>query len=198
MDNTTGRAKPLRAARVLTEVLAPTVLVSIYLLAQPFLVEGTTWLQAGVAVAFTTAIPFLAILWFKRAGGVTDHHISRRSQRFRPFLVAGVSLLVGVRVLRYLDAPEGLFLNLAAVFAGLVVCMVANLFWKLSVHSAVTAFVTLQLLSPLPYLGPAAIVALCAAVGWSRVRMGHHTPAQVAAGFAIGAALHVWRVLFLA
>jgi hypothetical protein len=195
VDNDPTRQRTRRfAARTITEVFAPTVLTGVYLLASPLLVPGATWLHTAVAVVFTTVLPFAAVLWFKRLGAVSDHHVSVRSQRRGPFLVAAVSLLVGVRFLTQLDVPRELLLNLAGIFAGIVVCLVANLFWKLSVHVAVAAYVGLQLLGPFPVVGPAAALAVCAAVGWSRMELRQHTLAQVAAGLAVGVGLHLARV----
>ncbi|MGW9402765.1 phosphatase PAP2 family protein [Arthrobacter sp. NPDC055585] len=179
-------ARSSRLARTVTEVSAPAVLVGILLLLQPLLSPGVTWLQGTVAAVFTVGLPFCLILWLKRRGSVTDHHVGVRSQRAPILAASAVSLGLGALVLILVDAPAVLFGEIGGVFIGLVICMAANLVWKLSVHSAVAAYVGLALLAPVPVLGPALALLLASATGWSRIKLGDHTPTQVLAGHLAG------------
>ena len=175
-----------RAARLVTEAFAPAVLVGVLLLLQPLLTPGVTWLQGAVAAAFTVGLPFCLILWKKRRGSVTDIHVGVRAQRAPVLAASALSLGVGALVLVLLQAPAELFGEIGGVFIGLVLCLAANLVWKLSVHAAVAAYVGLALLAPVPAVGPALALLLASATGWSRVRLGAHTPEQVLAGHAAG------------
>ena len=175
-----------RLARAVTEVSAPAVLVGVLLLLQPLLRPEVTWLQGIVAAAFTVGLPFCGILWLKRRGTVTDHHVGVRSQRAPILAASAVSLGLGALVLVLLDAPAVLFGEIGGVFIGLMLCMAANLVWKLSVHSAVAAYVGLALLAPVPVFGPALALLLASATGWSRIKLGDHTPSQVLAGHLAG------------
>ena len=177
-----------RLARIVTEASAPAVLVGILLLLQPLLSPGVTWLQGTVAAVFTVGLPFAGILWLKRRGAVTDHHVGVRSQRAPILAASALSLGLGALVLVLLDAPAALFGEVGGVFIGLVLCMAANLVWKLSVHSAVAAYVGLVLLAPVPVFGPALVLLLASATGWSRIKLGDHTPTQVLAGHIAGCA----------
>ncbi|MDN3483660.1 phosphatidic acid phosphatase [Arthrobacter sp. APC 3897] len=174
------------AARIVTETTAPAVLVGILLLLQPLLSPGVTWVQGIVAAGFTVGLPFLMILWLKRRGAVTDHHVGVRSQRAPILAASAVSIGIGALALVLLDAPAVLFGEIGGVFIGLILCMAANLVWKLSVHSAVAAYVGLMLLAPLPVFGPALALMLASATGWSRVKLGDHTSTQVLAGHLAG------------
>ncbi|MBF4993252.1 hypothetical protein ITX31_03880 [Arthrobacter gandavensis] len=175
----------LRLARLVTETTAPAVLVGILLLLQP-LRPDVTWLQGITAAVFTVGLPFCLILWLKGRGSVTDHHVGVRSQRAPILAASAVSLGVGALVLLLLDAPAGLFGEIGGVFIGLMICMAANLAWKLSVHAAVAAYVGLALLAPVPVFGPALALMLASATGWSRIKLGDHTPTQVLAGHLAG------------
>ncbi|MET4060201.1 membrane-associated phospholipid phosphatase [Arthrobacter sp. UYP6] len=174
------------AARIVTETTAPAVLVGILLLLQPLLSPGVSWLQGIVAAGFTVGLPFCLILWLKKRGAVTDHHVGVRSQRGPILAASAVSIGVGALVLILLKAPPVLFGEIGGVFIGLMLCMAANLVWKLSVHSAVAAYVGLCLLAPLPVFGPALALMLASVTGWSRVKLGDHTPTQVLAGHMAG------------
>ena len=180
----------LRPARYVTEILSPAILVSVLLLLQPFLTPGTTWPQALVAFFFVTGLPFAALLWLKHRGKVTDHHVGNRRQRAPVMAMAGTSLLVGALLLFVLDAPPGLFSAVGTIFLGLLLCLLANLAWKLSVHSAVAAYVALELLTPVGQVGAALALALAATVGWSRIELKDHTATQVLAGLVVGCAVY--------
>jgi membrane-associated phospholipid phosphatase len=175
-----------RAARIVTEATAPAVLVGILLLLQPVLSPGVTWLQGVVAAGFTVGLPFAGILWLKRRGAVTDHHVGKREQRAPILIASAASIGVGALLLILMGAPAALFGEIGGVFIGLVLCLAANLVWKLSVHSAVAAYVGLALLAPVPMVGSALALLLASATGWSRVKLGDHTPTQVLAGHAAG------------
>ncbi|MCC3302171.1 phosphatase PAP2 family protein [Arthrobacter sp. zg-Y895] len=175
-----------RLARIVTEASAPAVLVGILLLLQPLLSPGVTWLQGITAALFTVGLPFAGILLLKRRGRVTDHHVGVRTQRAPILAASAVSLGIGALLLVLLDAPAALFGEIGGVFIGMMLCLAANLVWKLSVHSAVAAYVGLALLAPIPAVGAALALLLASATGWSRVKLGDHTPTQVLAGHIAG------------
>ena len=178
--------RTLTLARIITEVFAPTVLVGGLLLAQPLLTPGVSWLQAATAAAFTVGLPFALILVLKHRGSVTDHHVGVREHRAPILVASAASLGVGALLLILLEAPAALFGEIGGVFIGLVLCLLVNLVWKLSVHSAVAAYVALALFMPVPAIGPALALLVVVATGWSRVRLGDHTPGQVLAGYGAG------------
>lgn len=173
-------------ARIVTEAFAPVVLVGVLLLAQPLLTPGVTWLQALTAAVFTVGLPFALVLVLTHRGAVTDHHVSVREHRAPVMAAAAVSLGLGALLLVALDAPAALFGEIGGVFIGLVLCLLVNLVWKLSVHAAVAAYVAMALLVPVPVIGPVLALLLASAVGWSRVKLSAHTPGQALAGFAAG------------
>ena len=183
-----GQGAP--AAWVVTYLLSPFVLVSAYLLLMPWRSPETTWLQAVVALAFTTGLPWLGVVWMRQSGRVTDLHIRKRSQRWPVFVLAGISLLVGCGALVLLQAPAAVFSTLALILAGLLICLVVNLRWKVSVHTAVAAFIWLNVFSG-PDWGPAAAVFMTLLVGWSRLELRRHTPGQVLVGALVGCAVFV-------
>lgn len=186
-------APPL--ARYVTEILSPAILVSVLLLLQPFLTSAVTWPQAMVAFFFVTGLPFGAMLWMKHRGKITDHHVGDRRQRAPVLIMAALSLLVGTVLLWVLDAPVGLFSAVGTIFLGLLLCFLANLVWKLSVHSAVAAYVALELLTPVGQIGSALALILAATVGWSRVELKDHTSTQVLAGLVVGCAVYAVGLL---
>lgn len=194
-----GRSASRVAATGISEACAPAVLVSLFLLVVAF--GSATWPEslqyALVAVGLTTAIPLAGVLVLVRRGHVTDHHVSDRRQRAPVLAGALISIAVGLVVLMLIDAPWAVVGAVLCTVGGVVVVLLVNLWWKLSAHSAVALFVTVGAIS---LFGPAAsvLVVMPLAVGWSRVRLRAHTPAQVAAGHVIGAVIGAAFALFVA
>jgi membrane-associated phospholipid phosphatase len=176
------------AARGLTEVFAPAVLacvlpVVIGVHAGPTPIAGLGW--GLLATVFGAVIPYAMILNGVRSGRLSDRHIGVRSQRTRPLALGLVSVLAGLALLALLGAPRELVALVVASFVGGSVATVVNHFWKLSVHASVAAGTGVVLVLVFgPFLLVGALVVL--GVGWSRVRLGDHTVAQVVAGVVIG------------
>jgi membrane-associated phospholipid phosphatase len=141
---------------------------------------------ALVAILFGCAFPFLYIIRGVRRRRLSDHHVRVREQRLLPITVALCSVLVGLALLFVLGAPRQLLIVVAAMAVGLVVSLLITLVWKISVHTGTVAgsIVILALI-----FGPAVLAfeVLAAIVGWARVELGDHTPAQVVGGGIIGA-----------
>lgn len=180
------RTAAYRIAGFFTELFAPAVLATVMLLLAGIHEDGLTGLVPSlVAIVFVTGLPFAGILVLTRRGTVTDHHVGERRQRAPILLGTLVSIAVGILILRLMDAPIQLMLMIACTVLGLVLVLIVNLFWKLSVHAAVAVvFAIAAVVLSGPWGLIAAVVPL--AVGWSRVVLGAHTLAQVLCGFAAG------------
>ncbi len=185
------RAVATRAARLITEVTAPAVTVTIVLPLVGWHAAGggTVGLAWGaLATVFAAGVPMAYIVRGVRRGRITDHHVGVRQQRRVPLLVGLVSVLVGYAAMALLGAPRDLLALLAAGGVGLVVSVLVSRWWKMSLHAAVTSgsVVILALV-----FGPALLLLgpLLVPVGWSRVRLSDHSVAQVVGGALIGAAV---------
>ncbi|MET7875626.1 phosphoesterase PA-phosphatase [Micromonospora profundi] len=179
----------LRIARLVTELTAPAVLVSLLMIAvswhsSPGGGRGLAW--GLLATLFVTGIPFAYILGGVRRGRFTDHHIGRREQRRVPLLVGLGSVTAGLALLAVLGAPRPLLALAVAGLVGLVVAVSVSHWWKMSIHSAVAAG-TLVILAMTFGRGFLVAAPLLAVVGWSRVRLRDHTVPQVLAGGVVGA-----------
>lgn len=178
-----------RVARLVTEVLAPAPIVAALLLvvawrSAPTTTEAMAW--GLLAALFASLLPFLFILRGVWRGRLSDHHVGIRAQRPIPLLMGIVSVLIGLGLLVAWRAPRDLVALVGAMTVGLVVSLLVTLGWKMSIHTAVAAgaAVILVLVFGPPLLALSPVVGL---IGWSRVEIGDHTPAQVAMGAVLGA-----------
>ena len=177
-----------RMARLVTEVMSPVVLIVVVILIVAVDSAGVVrGLMLGlVAIFFAAGFPYGLVLMGVRRGQLTDHHVSLREQRPRMMAIALASVVVGLLVLLWLDAPRALFALVAAMVAGLAVALAITSFWKISIHAASAAgtVASLAILVSPWWLLAAPLVAL---TGWARVEIRDHTPLQVAVGAIVGA-----------
>lgn len=178
-------------ARVITEIFAPTVLVTVFLIGTGAAKDG--WNGAGfglLAAVFAVLIPFAGIVFATRKGKVSDHHVRDRRQRLPIILAAMASAIVGFALLLILHAPKVIIVGLAGTLLGMIVVGAVNSFWKLSVHNAVATFVAVAVVGSFGWMWWPLLV-LPIAVGWSRVVLKDHTIGQVIAGVPAGAVVAI-------
>ncbi|MBB2915018.1 hypothetical protein FHS43_006333 [Streptosporangium becharense] len=183
-------------ARWVTGLFAPQVLV----IGLPPLIglvadgsRGALW--GLIASALCGGIPAGVILAGVRSGRLDSHHLVDRASRTGPLLVAVAAVIAALTLMVALKAPLLLVATVTAMLAALAVTVPITLRWKISFHAAVSAGTVVVLAHVLPAV-PTLVVgtALVAAVCWARVRLRHHTAAQVAAGVVAGAG-SAWPIL---
>ena len=178
----------------MTELLSPAVLVAGLLVLLGWQSSGfraVGLLHGLIAGLFESVLPFAYILNGVRTGKLTDHHIGVRQQRRGPLLVGVGSVVAGFGLLVALGASRQLLAAVVAGGVGLVVAAGVSHWWKMSIHTAVaggTAAILALVFSPAPLVFCAAL-PLVALVGWSRIRLGDHTLAQVLVGSVVGMAV---------
>jgi membrane-associated phospholipid phosphatase len=176
-------------AHLLTEVLAPAPVAGLLLFVVAWhgassLLDALLW--GAVAVLCAAVIPMVYIVGGVRRQRLTDRHVRLRAQRPLPLLIGIASVLAGIALLALGHAPRDLVALIVAMGAGLFSSLVVTLRWKISIHVAVVAgaVVILALVFGLTWLVLAPVIL---AIGWARVVIGDHTPAQSIAGGVLGA-----------
>lgn len=177
---------PHPIASVVSEVAGPAPLLAIGLL-QIGLPERS-YVPTAIAIITMAVVPYLATILMSRAGKVSDRFVGDRSQR-TPFLVGTLAtVLIGLAALVILGAPTSLILVAGAAVLALLIVTAVTIKWKISIHTTIAAFfAVLQIV----LYGPVGALAITVpvVVGWSRLRLSAHTPAQVVVGAVLGAVL---------
>ncbi|WP_327070469.1 hypothetical protein OG500_32900 [Kitasatospora sp. NBC_01250] len=186
MTSTPVQAAP-DYARLVTDRLEPKnwiILVTLLVGWHADRLAGIGW--GLVAALFSAVIPILFIKWGERKGHWGDRHVRRRQDRL--YVIPGilVSVAVGLTLTSCLGGPRELTALVVAMLVSLVAVLAITVWWKVSVHTAVSAGATAILV--LAY-GPWAVLLcpLIPVVGWSRVKLRDHTLAQVVVGTFVGA-----------
>ncbi|MFF7580989.1 hypothetical protein ACFZBE_39485 [Streptomyces sp. NPDC008061] len=130
-------------------------------------------------------IPLAIVRLGVHRGKLTDMYIPVRKQRIIPLIATLASVVTAIALLHVLHAPREVFALVIAGLVGLTSGLTVTMWWKISVHNAVTGgTVMILVLAYGPFLLPA--VLLIPAVGWSRRALKAHTLAQLICGTALG------------
>lgn len=172
-------------AKVISDLASPPIIVTLILLSIPLRYSQIPWAPTLIATLFVALIPWAALIWMRAKGKVTDIHVTQRHQRWPILLLTLISLLTGLVILWAMAAPSQVLIEVLLILTGLLIVGVANLVWKLSIHTALITFAALHCLTAAP-IGAHLAVVVIGLVGWARIRIQHHTPTQVLAGALVG------------
>jgi len=187
-----------RIANLISNILNPflTSLVVILLLsfeATSGILDALKW--SLILIALSVLPVYAVIIYLVRSKRIESLFINVRKQRTKVYLLAGVCIGVSYVILRYFEAPPLLLATSVAGLSAVVVFMGINLRWKISTHSAFVAALVAILIILYGWMA-AVTVVLVPLTAWARIRLEHHSPAQVATG-ALLAALIVVVVFYL-
>ncbi len=209
--NPERRTPATRLAFGITEVAAPTVLVTALLavVAQHNATDlGHGVLAGAVAVLFGTVVPMSFVFYGVRRRRWSDHHVPERSKRMQPMLFGCASVAVGYVLLRVTDAPKDIVTVYAAMITEALILTAITRFWKISGHVAAAA--SCATVVTFVY-GPVLAVTWVAVpvIAWARIQIRRarlaearaagttndhdeldgHTPAQTVAAALVAAAI---------
>lgn len=130
---------------------------------------------------FSLIIPGGYVLWLIETKKIQDIHINNWKERKMPFLIGGISAIIGALILSYLNAAQAV-VTISVVYAvNTLAIAIITQFWKISVHTAMFSSIctmTLIIFGPQfwwMYLG---LVPL----SWARVYRRRHTIWQAITG----------------
>lgn len=140
-------------------------------------------------IVCTLVIPALFILLLNAIGALEDLKMNNRRERVVPLIV--IMLTYGLcAVVIMLKVSTGLpFVGMIAAISCIAVALAVTPFWKISLHmtgigGVYAILLLLGINEPADFTMPMMIATLLVgALAWSRLYLGRHTPAQVAAGF---------------
>ena len=143
------------------------------------------WLLSSL---FLSILPWALLVRGVHSGRWDDMYFRQREQRKTPFLFVSGSVGVGFAMLYLLGAPHAFKVVLSATVVGLVVSGITLRFWKLSIHTAsITGATAITII--LFGVKVAPLIILIPLVGWSRIKLAHHTLGEVIGGGIMGVAI---------
>ena len=197
------------AARILSMLFSPfylplTGLLALFLFSYLSIFPLVYKLQVLILVyLFTILLPTVMIHLYRRFQGWNLIELSLRERRMVPYIISIVSYFTCIYLMELSHMPH--FMS-SIVVAGLVVqiaCAVANIWWKVSTHTAAIGGVAGALFGFAEYLNFNPVWWLClifiiaGLVGSSRMVLRQHTIGQVVGGFWLGFFCAAVAILFL-
>jgi membrane-associated phospholipid phosphatase len=189
----------LPAAKTLSLLFQP-LLTGLYLITASALLGASSLrgglLWAALVICLAVGLPALDIAWRVRSGRAGDFQLAVRQERLRPLTVALLSSSAALVLVGSLQGPRTLLVTMIAGLACGLVLTAVTLVWKISFHSGALA-AGVVLACWFAGLSGLILIPLLVAVGWSRVRLGRHSPGQVAAGAVASSAVSLLVLLSL-
>jgi hypothetical protein len=146
--------------------------------------------------------PAVSILFMIKYGMVSGIELRERKERLGPYLLVILYYCISYSLLRWQGPilPKEVFSFVLAVIVSLVVSLMINQYWKISVHMLGQGGVFGSLLAlKSVHMADVTMIAIftifmAALTGYSRVKLEAHTHAQVYAGFTLGTIIN-WLII---
>ncbi len=182
-----------RIANLTSNILNPFLLCLAMIVLLSFVSASSTldalkW--ALIAMALSVLPVFLVIIYLVRKSRLDAVFTNIREQRTKLYLLAGLCAIVSRITLAYLRAPSILVAAFTAGLSLTVIFMLVNLWWKISLHTALVAASATVLV--MMYGWAAAVtVTLVPLTAWARIELEYHSLAQTATGALLAALIVV-------
>ena len=185
--------KRKRIANLTSNILNPFLvsLGTIFLLSftsAPSTFDALKW--ALISITLSVLPVFLVIICLVRNGRLNAIFIDIREQRTKIYLLTGLCGIVGVVLLSHLRAPPMLVAGFIAGLSTALIFMFINLWWKISLHTALVA-ASATVLVMLYGWTATATVALVPLTAWARIELDYHSLAQTVTGALLAALIMV-------
>jgi hypothetical protein len=173
----------------------PLIIFGLAMWIDPYLIAQRVVIPFITIVLIVNILAPAASIWLMvKRGMVGSKEMEARDERFWPFIVVAAYYFITYWFLRprTMILSEPLVGMFCAVWVALLITLLINLKWKISVHmlSQGGMIGCLAALSKVHFLnaGPLIILLLLVAgwVGFARLHLQAHTHAQVYAGFVLG------------
>jgi len=158
------------------------------------ILDALKWSLILIAVGILPV--FLVIVYLVQTGGLDSIFTNAREERTKLYLLTGVCVIVSGVILLQFGAPLILVATFIAALILILVFISINLWWKISVHTAfIAALVTILVI----LYGPIAAVSavLLPLIAWARIKLRHHSLAQVTTGALLATLIVVVVFSFL-
>lgn len=143
----------------------------------------------------TFAMPAMMIYMMHRKGIISSLQMEIRAERFYPLLLTAIFWGIGYSLISRTGLPVVYYQYLLGGIAALIVAMIVNYFWKISLHMLGMGGLTGVFLGFSFRIGIdiflllTILILLSGLVGYARLKVNSHNPPQIYAGYIIGVIL---------
>lgn len=165
--------------------------------------SGYKLLVLAIVVTFTILIPLVSINVFRKLNSWSHWQLSHREHRHMPYALSLLSYVACLVLFIQMNTTTFFRGIIMAAIAAQVICMVVNIWWKISTHMVGMGglFGLLVSFSLIFYYNPlwpaCGLLILSGLLGTSRMVLRQHSLAQVLVGFLVGAFCATIFTLFI-
>lgn len=184
----------------------PAYITAFLLFAEPYAFAGIPVkgkLAKLVSVAYNTAfLPFLSVVLMKLLGFVKSIFLRTQKDRIIPYIVSMIFYFNAWYVSKNLRDSPALVAMLLAVFLSCIAGMMANIYYKISMHAIAAGALLLLFLwmafSGVYYTGPylSFAILITGLVCTARFLVSDHNPFEVYSGLLVGALCQLIAIAF--
>ncbi len=188
------------AARLLSFVFRPYYMPTVgfvalftftYLRVLPLFYKLT---MVAMVYVFTVLLPRLCIYVYRKLNGWAPVQLRLRERRAIPYILFILSYIACLQLMFRLHMSRCMYGIIVSAMLIQTVCVVVNVWWKISMHSAgaggiigaLLAYSELFMFNPVWWL--CATILISGVVGTARMLLRQHSLAQVVAGTLVGVA----------
>ena len=156
--------------------------------------NGTRITVLAIIFGNTCVLPMILVSVLHHYGIITDKRLNKQHERLIPYAFSALCYCGAALYLNYIHSPAWFVMFMVGAAAAVAICLIINLFWKISAHMCGIGGVV-ALLFQLHVQGLSAFnlfwvfivtILLAGILGTSRMVLRRHTVMQVLTGFAIG------------
>ena len=161
------------------------------------------WMIMGVVFLTTFLFPAIMIFFLMKMGVISSLNLRTRQERIFPFLITGMFYYLVYYMLKQQQIPPIYSYFMIGTTFVIIVAMIINFYWKISIHmlsmgGMLGAFLGLSFVMMIDLIPVLLLIILVSGlVGYARLQLNAHTPAQVYTGFITGFALMLGLFMLL-
>ncbi len=158
----------------------------------------------SVIFVMTVIVPALLVLLLKHYGMIKSFHMDKKEERTLPFLGTGFAFYLAYMLIKSFEIPGYYSIFLLGATLLILIVLIINKFWKISIHMAGLGGLTgvFTAMTPYPFgvdhLFVYLTVLIAGFTGYARLRITDHSQAQVYTGYLTGLAFMFGLFLMLA
>ena len=180
-----------RLARLISNVLNPflvSFIVIILLAVESTENTGEALKWALLSIVLSVLPVFVVVTYLVHQKKLEGMFANPRHQRNGIYILASILGALGCGVMWWCNAPRLIAVAFSSGLISIVIFMIINRFWKISLHTAfISASVTLITVIYGAY--GALTILLLPLVAWARIRLNQHSPTQVITGALLSTAI---------
>lgn len=150
------------------------------------------WAVLALVYVFTVFLPGLCVFFYRKISGRAPMQLRWRENRAVPYTLYIISYLACLHLMAAFNMPRYMCGILVSALFTQITCVLINIWWKISMHSAASGALTGALVAysvifafnPVWWLS--VTILLSGAVGTARMILRQHSLAQVTVGTLLG------------